>query len=343
MNTPPARRHGRPSARTTAAILGLALLAAPVAAPASAQLVLYTNDFEDIIGQRFTADTGIAITVVQESGGNLLARIAAERGNPRWDVLLFDGIGSLHRLDEEGQLRRGFAPETLGNLTDDARKLLPANHAYFPAGAQASCVLMYRTDKVSNPPKSFQDLLKPEYRGRIGQADPAVAAPAYPCVAWTHYAWGIEPARAFWSGLLANDLRVFRTNGPVRRAITSGEVDIALISSPNAYRTQRDGVPVNIVWPENMAPASSRGVAIQARTQRMSEAESFVTWMLRPETQQFLTDNAGHDGWFKASVGGVTPLAGGPEEGLTYAIAPAAFAADHEATIKNWFADQAVR
>lgn len=306
-------------------------------------LILYTNDFEDIIGERFTADTGFEIEVVQESGGNLLARIAAERGNPRWDVLLFDGIGSLYRLDQEDQLRRGFEPETLGNLTDQARALLPENRAYFPAGAQASCVLAYRTDLVENAPSSFGDLLHPDYRGRIGQADPAVAAPSYPCVAQTHHAWGMEPARTFWDGLLANDLRVFRTNGPVRQALTSGEIEIALISSPNAYRMVQDDVPVAIVWPYGAAPASSRGVAIQAETERMEAAEAFVTWMLQPETQQFLTDKGGHDGFFLASVVGVEPLAGGPEAGLRYDIAPADFAAEMEAEIKNWFADQAVR
>ena len=323
--------------------LGIALSALIAPAANAEALVLYTNDFEDIIGDRFTADTGFEIEVVQESGGNLLARIAAERGNPQWDVLLFDGIGSLHRLDQEGQLRRDFTPGSLENLTDFARGLLPENHAWFPAGAQASCVLAYRTDLVETPPQSYGDLLDPAYRGRIGQADPAVAAPAYPCVATTFHAWGEDPARAFWSGLLDNDLRVFRTNGPTRRAMESGEIEIALISSPNAYRMMRDDTPVEVIWPYGAAPASSRGVAIQAETERMDAAEAFVTWMLLPETQQFLTDEGGNDGAFLASVEGVTPMEGGPAADRAYHIAPAAFAAEMEAPIKNWFADQAIR
>lgn len=306
-------------------------------------LVLYTNDFEDVIGARFTADTGYAISVVQESGGNLLARIAAERGNPRWDVLLFDGVGSLHRLDTEGQLRTGFSPANLDRLTDQARALLPDNHAYFPAGSQASCVIVARTDRVDSVPRTFGELLDPSFKGRIGQADPAVAAPAYPCVAQTHHAWGIPAARAFWTALLDNDLRVFRTNGPTRRAIMSGEIDLALLSSPNAYQLLADNVPVEIVWPYGGAPASSRGVAIQANTTRMAAAEAFVNWMLDPATQQFLTDSAGNDGWFLASVEGVTPKPNGPEMGLQYHVAPASYAAGMEAPIKNWFADQAVR
>lgn len=322
--------------------LAIALAASLPSAAMAEPLVLYTNDFEDIIGERFTADTGFEIQVIQESGGNLLARIAAERGNPRWDVLLFDGVGSLHRLDAEGQLRRGFEPKGLENLTPFAQDLLPETLAWFPAGAQASCVIAYRTDRVDTPPTSFGDLTHERFRGRIGQADPAVAAPAYPCVAWFFHALGPDAAQAFWTAILDNDLRVFRTNGPVRRALSAGEIDLALISSPNAYQMPADGVPVEIVWPYGGAPASSRGVAIQAETTRMEAAEAFIEWMLRPETQQFLTDNAGNDGWFLASVEGVTPKPDGPE-GVAYHIAPAGFAADMEALIKNWFADQAVR
>ncbi|MGF1575785.1 MAG: ABC transporter substrate-binding protein [Cyanophyceae cyanobacterium] len=332
--------------RLTAAFL-VSALASAAAIPSVGQaqeqtLVLYTNDFEDIIGDRFTADTGIEITVVQESGGNLLARIAAERGNPQWDVLLFDGVGSLHSLDQDGQLLQGFEPENLSNMASWALDILPESRGYFPAGASSSCLLTYRTDLVDNPPQTFFDLTDESYRGLVGSADPAVAAPAYPCVAWLHYEYGVEEAREFYQGLIDNELQVFRTNGPARRALEAGDISIALLSSPPAYALLNSETPVEVIWPAEGAPSSSRGVAIQASTSQQEAAQTFIEWMLEPETQQFLTDNAGIDGWFRASVEGVTPLAGGPAEDAVYNIAPAAFASDNEAEIKNWFADQAV-
>lgn len=333
------------------ALVALCAAAAVVSAAGRAEtaraearpLVLYTNDFEDIIGERFTADTGIEIAVVQESGGNLLARIAAERGNPQWDVLLFDGVGSLHALDQQGQFYTGFEPSNLSNLLPHAEALLPQNRAWFPVGETASNVIIFRHDLSVEPPATFFDLTHPRFRGLIGMADPAVAAPAYPAVAWFHYNYGFDRARDFYTDLLANDLQVFRTNGPVSRAIQSGDISVALLSSPQVYRLLNAGAPVTAVWPTNGAPASSRGVAIQRTTAQLSVAQTFVEWMLRPETQQFLTDNAGHDGWFRASVAGVTPLAGGPPAGAVYNVAPAPFAAQHEAEIKNWFADMSVR
>lgn len=305
-------------------------------------LVLYTNDFEDIIGDQFMADTGYEIEVVQMSGGNLLARIAAERNNPSWDVLLFDGVGSLHSLDQQGMLKRDIRTDNEQYLTEQGWSLVPESRAWMPVGTTASCVLAYRTDRVSDQLTSFADLVGEQYRGVVGQADPAVAAPAYPCVAWLHYDMGMEQARQLYSGILDNDLRVFRTNGPTGRALSSGEIDVAMLSSPNAYAMQAAGEPINVVWPEDGAPSSSRGVAVQTATEQTQEAQAFVNWMLSPETQQFLTDNADKDGLFLSPVEGVTPLSYGPPDDAIYNVAPARWAAENEAAIKNWFADQAV-
>jgi ABC-type Fe3+ transport system substrate-binding protein len=321
------------------AVLPSMLIASSAAAET---LVLYTNDFEDIIGERFKADTGHDINVVQMSGGNLLARIAAERNNPHWDVVLFNGLGSLHNLDSEGQLRRGWTPQNAAGLTEQGKALVPEDSAWMPVGSIASCVIAYRTDRVKTPPASFSDLTDAAYKGEIGQADPAVAAPSYPCVAAQHHSMGIESARALYTDLLNNDMRVFRTNGPVARALASGEIQAALLSSPFAYGLKQDGAPIEVVWPEDGAPGSSRGVAIQAQTQNLEPAEAFVNWMLAPATQQFLTDHGGKDGLFLSPIEGVEPLPYGPPATARYDIAPADWAAEHEADIKNWFADQAV-
>lgn len=319
-------------------LLGAGLVAASAAEP----LVLYTNDFEDIIGDRFTADTGHEIEVVQMSGGNLLARIAAESNNPQWDVLLFDGVGSLHNIDQDGLFRRGWTPDNFDNLTEQARALVPESMGWMPVGSTASCVIAYRTDLVAEPPQGYADLTHERFKGLVGQADPAVAAPAYPCVAALHHDLGMDAARELYTGILDNDLRVFRTNGPTGRALAAGEIHVALLSSPPSYNLQRTEDNIAVVWPQEGAPASSRGTAIQAGTRHVDAAEAFVNWLLTPETQQFLTDEGGVDGYFLPSVHGVEQRADGPAPDAVYRIAPAAWAAENEAEIKNWFADQAV-
>lgn len=330
--------------------LGSAALAAAVglATPALAQdasgpLVLYTNDFEGVVTDRFEADTGREIDVVQMSGGELLARIAAEAANPQWDALIFNGSYTFEMLDRQGMLKQDIAPANIGNLNALGREYLPGNGAWFPIGLAASCVMLYRTDLVDAPPQEFADLADPRFEGMFGMADPAVAAPAYPCVAALFETMGQDAAKEMFTSLFSNGMRVFRTNGPTGRALSSGEISLALITSQVAYTVLAEAeVPVAVVWPKDGAPGVVRGVGISAGTARPEAAKAFVEWLLEPATQSHLAEAIPSDGKFEPTVEGALRRADGPPEGMRYIVAGDGFAVDHEADIKSWFADQAL-
>lgn len=322
-------------------------LAAMIAAPALAQdapgpLVLYTNDFEGVITERFEADTGREIDVVQMSGGELLARIAAEANNPQWDVLIFNGSYTFQMLDGQAQLKRDLAPANLGNLNETGLRFMPENRAWMPIGLVASCVMLYRHDLVDSPPADFADLADARFNGLFGMADPAVAAPAYPCVASFFHDMGEDAAKALFTSYFDNGMRVFRTNGPVGRAIVSGDIHVALITSQVAYSQIASGEPLTVVWPEAGAPGSVRGAGVQASTARPEAALAFIDWLLEPATQSFLAAAVPADGLFEPTVTGAVRRADGPPEGVVYRVAPDAFAVEHEEAIKTWFADQAL-
>lgn len=327
------------AALTSATILGLPVAAQDAAGP----LVLYTNDFEGAITDRFEADTGREVDVVQMSGGEVLARIAAEASNPQWDVLIFNGSNTFHMLDQQEALLRGVEPANIGNLNEIGQTYLPENRSWFPIGLAASCVMLYRTDLVDTPPTSFVDLADPRFNGQFGMADPAVAAPAYPCVAQFFEALGDDGARDLFTSFFENGMRVFRTNGPTGRALASGDISLALITSQVAYTVLADGeVPVSVVWPEDGAPGVVRGVGISANTPRPEAAKALVDWLLEPDTQSHLAAAIPSDGKFEPTVAGAVRRADGPPEGQRYLVASDAFAVEHEADIKTWFADQAL-
>lgn len=328
----------------TVALTAATALSLPAfAQDATGPLVLYTNDFEGVITDRFEADTGRDIDVVQMSGGEILARIAAESSNPQWDVLIFNGSYTFHMLDQQEALMRGVEPANLGNLNEMGMTYLPENRSWFPIGLAASCVMLYRTDLVDQPPAAFADLADPRFNGQFGMADPAVAAPAYPCVAQFFESLGGDGARALFTSFFDNGMRVFRTNGPTGRALASGEISVALITSQVAYTVQAEGeVPVSVVWPQDGAPGVVRGVGIQASTSRPEAAKAFVEWLLEPATQSYLAEAVPADGKFEPTVTGAVRRADGPPEGATYLVASDPFAVEHEAEIKTWFADQAL-
>ncbi|WP_322895316.1 MULTISPECIES: extracellular solute-binding protein [unclassified Yoonia] len=328
----------------TAALTTATALALPVAAQdAAGPLVLYTNDFEGAITDRFEADTGREVDVVQMSGGEILARIAAEAANPQWDVLIFNGSYTFHMLDQQEALLRGVEPANLGNLNEIGQTYLPENRSWFPIGLAASCVMLYRTDLVETPPTAFADLADPRFNGQFGMADPAVAAPAYPCVAQFFEELGDQGARDLFTSFFENGMRVFRTNGPTGAALASGDISLALITSQVAYTVMAEGeVPVSVVWPEDGAPGVVRGVGISASTARPEAAKAFVDWLLEPDTQSHLAAAIPSDGKFEPTVTGAVRRPDGPPEGQRYLVASDDFAVEHEADIKTWFADQAL-
>lgn len=326
------------------AALGAAAMAFPAAAQdADGPLVLYTNDFEGVITERFEADTGREIDVVQMSGGEILARIAAEASNPQWDVLIYNGSYSFHSLDQQEQLLRGVEPANLDNLNELGRTYLPENKSWFPIGLAASCVMLYRTDLVETPPTEFADLADRRFNGMFGMADPAVAAPAYPCVAQFFESMGTQEAEELFTAFFDNGMRVFRTNGPTGQALVSGDISLALITSQVAYSLKAAGeTPVEIVWPKAGAPGVVRGAGIQASTARPEAATAFIEWVLEADTQSYLANSVPSDGLFEPTVTGAVRRADGPAEGQNYLVASDQFAVEHEAQIKTWFADRAL-
>lgn len=348
---------------TAAAILALGAFALtscstpadePAAAPVSGAectpeegpLRIYLNPFGETLSAQFTADTGIETEIADLGGGEILARIAAEANNPQWDVVVLDGHGSLQSLADQGQLLTDAEPANLSNLTESGADLLPADHSWFPFSEHAAAVIAYNTDAITadDAPQSWADLTDPMY-APIGMADPAVAAPAYPVVSWFFEDLGKDGAEEYFGTLMDNGLNTYEKNGPVGEALISGEVSVAALQEQNVYELVESGEPVDFVWPDEGAPGVVRAAAISAETPRPCAAVALVDWMLDPENVAYLMENGGNDGIFTPFVADVDTSslpANRPEDG-TLLLTDAAFAAENEASIKDWFSSLQVR
>lgn len=305
-------------------------------------LTVYLNDFDEIIADMFTEATGYKINLVTGNGAELMSRIEAERGNPHWDVIWADMMPSIEGLREDGQLME-WTPANVSNVKASFQPYISPHHAYFPTGAHAAGIIVYNEDALQGDlaPTAWADFTKPEYEGLIGMADPAVAAPAYPFVAQFFNRMGMEDGKDYFSSLMKNGLRVYPKNPQVVQALTSGEIKIAALQESNAYAMLRDGAKLGLVWPEEGAPASVRVAAIQSKTANPNAAKAFVEFLLDPKTQQALIDR-GEESYFEPSATGVDPKPD-RDPNAKLVAAEASWASEHEAEIKQWFADQAVR
>ena len=81
-------------------------------------LVVYLNDFDEIIPEMFKKATGYDVEVVSGNGAETLARIETEGDNPQWDVVWLDSMPSINSLGKKGMLLTDWEPSNAGNLTD---------------------------------------------------------------------------------------------------------------------------------------------------------------------------------------------------------------------------------
>ncbi|MBB6673745.1 extracellular solute-binding protein [Cohnella nanjingensis] len=306
------------------------------------KIYLYGNDFVDLIAPKFAQETGYQIEAVHYGGGEALAKIEAEQGNPQWDVLMMDGHGSVRSLADRGFLMTGWEPDNLSKLTQLGASLVPADRAYFPIGIHASAVIAYNTKLVSadRAPKTWDEFFA--YDGPVGHADPAVAAPGYPLVSAFFERWGIPEAEKLYADRFKKGLRIYPKNGAVGKALLSGEIQVAALQEHNAYELKLSGEPVEIVWPKEGAPGSLRVVAISKHTKNPAAAKAFVEYMMKPETQAMLTALETTDSFFTPLAEGVSTRSEREPNGA-FLLPSAEWAAEHEVEIKTWFADQSAK
>ena len=101
-------------------------------------LVVYLNDFDAVIGDLFKEATGYDVEVVTGNGAETMSRIAAEKGNPQWDVVWIDSMYDVYSLSEDGQLVTDWEPENAANLTEFSAGLVPENQCFYPTGTHAA-------------------------------------------------------------------------------------------------------------------------------------------------------------------------------------------------------------
>lgn len=340
---PRLRTHG--IARNAFAAMALCLAGA-VSAPAAQPLVVYCAvGYGAGVGKAFEQASGIPVRMVTMSTGPLLARVQAEKRNPQWDVVWFDGAEAMRGLAAQGLLAP-FAPAVTWNAL--GRRLQPGDRAYVVTAATLAGAIVVNTRLLPRIdwPRDWSALTDPRYRGRIGMNNPAVSGPTYPFVAGQMQWRGGEAAGKRWFlALKANGLKTFRTNAVTLRALQFGEIEVAMVQNVAGIGRAHEGLPFEVIYP-NPVTLLPRTIAIgaHASSELRAEAERFVAFLLSARGQQVALagDPEGDSNYYPVLAGVrpnavVPPLAGVAVQ----SVDPVAWG-PREAEIDRWFTDRVV-
>ncbi|HSR11686.1 MAG TPA: extracellular solute-binding protein, partial [Thermodesulfobacteriota bacterium] len=143
------------------------------------KLTVYTSMKEVLIGK--LAETfskknpQVDFDYYSAGAGKLMAKIAAERqsGKIAADILWTSEIPDFYQLKNQGLLEKYVSPESAAILSP----VKDPEGAFTPARL-GTLGLAYNTKKVSDPPKSWQDLLDKRFKDGFGIANPALSGTA---------------------------------------------------------------------------------------------------------------------------------------------------------------------
>ncbi|MHB8246810.1 MAG: ABC transporter substrate-binding protein [Acidimicrobiales bacterium] len=273
-------------------------------------LVVYSaQGYDQAVTSAFQRATGIPVRLENNSTGPLVTQIEASKNNPKWDVLWVDGSTVFAGLDSQGLLVRGYEPTASWNSL--GRQNIPSDKSYVPTGVTLMPALVYDPSKVSNPPTSWRQLLSPRWKGKVGMNDPSVSGPTYPFVAGLmQYLGGVKAGESYFSKLKANGLVINQTNGPTLSALSSGQIELALVqSSAGIGATFTDkSLKVSYLAPATLLP-SCIGIDSKAPKLVQKEAERFAAFVLSPAGQKAMQsgDPTG-DSLYYPVISGEKPL-----------------------------------
>jgi iron(III) transport system substrate-binding protein len=338
------------SSSSTAAAAATASSSAPAASAAASgatvPLVVYSaQGYDSAMTKAFTKATGIPVQLDDNSTGPLLTQIEASKNNPKWGVLWVDGDTAFASLDTQGLLLKGWEPSVTWNSLGSP--VVPKDQSYAPTGVTLMGILAYNKQKVSNPPATWQALESSAWKGQVGMNDPSQSGPTFPLIAGVmNYLGGVAKGESYFSTLKSNGLVIHPTNGPTLQALTSGQINLALVQSSAAIGATLSDKNLGIKYlsPATLLP-SAIGIDAKASPQVQAEAKQFISFVLSSAGQQVMQsgDPTG-DSLYYPVVSGVNPLPSLPSltSVKTQSISPYTWG-PQEATINNWFDSNVVR
>jgi iron(III) transport system substrate-binding protein len=309
-------------------------------------LVVYSaQGYDSAMTKAFTKATGIPVKLDDNSTGPLLTQIEASRNNPNWGLLWVDGATAFAGLDTQGLLLKGFEPSVTWDSLGTAS--VPSDKSYVPTGVTLAGAVAYNKSKVKNPPTTWQQLLGSQWKGQVGMDDPSQSGPTYPLIAgMMNYLGGVNAGESYFSKLKSAGLVIHPTNGPTLQALTSGQINVALVQSSAAIGATFTSKQIGVKYlnPVTILP-SAIGIDAKASPQVQQEAEKFANFVLSPAGQKVMQsgDPTG-DSLYYPVVTGVKPLPALPSlsSTKTQSINPYTWG-PQEGTINNWFDSNIVR
>lgn len=259
------------------------------AAKVEGELTWYTSAPEDeaaaFLGDFRKQYPSIRTHLRRASTFDTISKINAEidSGAVKADCVHVLDVGVFIELRQRGELLPYSSPE---EPAFDEKFREPG---YWWAMRLVAIAMAYDPEKLSSDqaPETWEDLLEPQFKGKIGFKDAATAGTAYAQYFLLREKFG----KAFWEKMARQNPKISRSADDVLAELLSGGILVAgEMAGYKIQEAQDKGEPIVGVWPEEGVPFIPGPVAILARSGHPNAAKLFVDFALSKKGQERFRD-----------------------------------------------------
>lgn len=252
-------------------------------------ITIYSGRSETLITEllsTFTEETGITVNVRYGDSAELAAQILEEGSNVQADVFFSQDAGALGALAKEG-LTKSLPTDTT-DLVDASYKSKDSQWVGVSGRAR---VLVVNPDKVTELPASYEDLMDPIWKGRIGIAPTNASFQAF--ITAVRVMDGEQAAQDFLAAMKVNAV-LFEKNGLMLQAVEDGIIDAGLINHYYWFELENEigagNMKSELVWFEDQDAGNLINVAGAAVLSENPSANVFVKWLLGDTAQNYFVE-----------------------------------------------------
>jgi len=249
-------------------------------------ITLYTS-VPQPIADKIQADfqtkfPAITLEVFRSGTSAVTAKIATEKeaGGIQAD-LVWVAEPSTYEDYKDQDLLLKFSPSEAKNLPKEMKD----PEGYYYAGRLINMIIGYNTS-VSNPPKRWPDLLKPEYGGKLGFPSPLRSGAAEAAVKTLADKYGWD----YFEDFKANRGVQIANNSTVRDMLATGELTVGVLLDYMVRGAKTKGSPMDYVWPEDGAVFIPSPIGVFNASRNQDAAIVFVDYVISQDGQKTMVE-----------------------------------------------------
>jgi iron(III) transport system substrate-binding protein len=233
----------------------------------------------------------IKVNVLRLSTGDLVARILAEKANPRHDVIWGTALTQVNdpRILEMAEAYRPAGIDQVKTAFKDPNNLWFATTGYFAGFCVNTEVLKKRNLPM---PTSWQDLLNPVYKGQIVMPNAASSGTGYLQIVSLLQMKGEEKGWQFLKDLDQNMAQYIKSGSRPCRMAASGEYAIGVSFAFAGVKQIMEGYPIKLVIPKEGAGYEIEVSMLMKTAKNKADAKAFLDWLLTLDAAKLYGERA---------------------------------------------------